>query len=140
MRDLGFVGAFYIVGNRLQSKDYVNEDQMRDLIDNGWEIGSHSMSHIDLTLDYSSVWYEVRQSRLTLQDATGESIDTFAYAYGKTDEFITGKVSEYGYKAAMGLGTSWEHTLWTLFYLSRIEVHGDYSLATFENLLPWSDN
>ena len=65
-----------------------------------------------------------------------EPIDTFAYPYGNTDNFITGKVSDYGYRAGMGLGSSFEHTLGTLFYLSRIEVQGDYGLSTFAALLP----
>ena len=140
MHEMGFVGAFYIVANRLQSNGYVNPDQLQELIDGGWEIGSHSMSHVDLTLDYSVVRFEMLQSRLTLQEASGESIDTYAYAYGKTDGFITGKVNDYGYRAAMGLGSSWEHTLGTLLYLSRIEVQGDYNLSTFAVKLPWSDH
>jgi peptidoglycan/xylan/chitin deacetylase (PgdA/CDA1 family) len=106
----------------------------------GWEIGSHSMSHADLTEDYSNIRYEIFQSGLTLQDATGESVDTYAYAFGKTDGFITDKVSEYGYRAAMGLGTSWEHYLGTMFYLSRIEVQGGYSISMLETLLPWLGN
>ncbi len=138
MRDFGFVGAFYIVANRLEANNYVNADQLREMVDAGWEIGSHSMSHADLTLDYSIAHYEIRQSRLVLQDATGQSIDTFAYPYGKTDSFITNKVSEYGYLAGMGLGRSWEHSLGTIFYLSRIEVQGDYNLSVFSSLLPWS--
>lgn len=140
MREFGFVGAFYIVANRLQAKDFVNPEQLQEMAGAGWEIGSHSMTHADLALDYSNIQYEILQSRLTLEDATGKNIDTFAYAYGKTDGFVTDKVAEYGYRGAMGLGTSWEHYLGTMFYLSRIEIHGEYSLATIETLLPWPGN
>jgi peptidoglycan/xylan/chitin deacetylase (PgdA/CDA1 family) len=109
------------------------------MADDGWEIGSHAMSHVDLTTDYSIARYEILQSRLTLEEATGEPVNTFAYPYGKTDEFVTNKVSEYGYRAGMGLGSSYEHTLGTLFYLSRIEVQGDYSFSKFSSLLPWTN-
>jgi peptidoglycan/xylan/chitin deacetylase (PgdA/CDA1 family) len=139
MHELGFVGTTYIVGNRLESKYYVNAEQLNEMAVDGWEIGSHAMSHPDLTLNHSIVRYEVLQSRLTLEDATGESVNTFAYPYGLTDEFITNKVSEYGYTAGMGLGSSYDHTLGTLFYLSRIEVQGSYDLSKFASLLPWSD-
>jgi peptidoglycan/xylan/chitin deacetylase (PgdA/CDA1 family) len=138
MREMGFVGTFYIVANRLESKYYVNVEQLQEMADAGWEIGSHAMSHPDLTLDYSIIRYEVLQSRLNLEEATGKPVNTFAYPYGKTDEFVTTKVSEYGYTAGMGLGSSWEHTLGTLFYLSRIEVQGSYDLSKFASLLPWS--
>ncbi|MFZ2096551.1 MAG: polysaccharide deacetylase family protein [Anaerolineales bacterium] len=137
MHQLGFVGTFYIVANRLQSDGFVNVAQLDEMINDAWEIGSHSMSHIDLTLDHSVARFEILQSRLSLEDALGVSINTFAYPYGKTDEFIADKVSEYGYQAGIGLGLNYEHTLGTLFYLNRIEVQGDYSLATIAGLLPW---
>ena len=139
MHDLGFVGAVYIVANRLQAKGFINAEQLKEMADDGWEIGSHAMSHADLTLDYSIARYEILQSRLTLEEATGESINSFAYPYGRTDEFVTNKVSEYGYRAGMGLGSSYEHTLWSLFYLSRIEIQGDYGMSKFTSLLPWTN-
>ena len=138
MHELGMVGNFYIIANSILSRGYVNSEQMREMIDDGWEIGSHSMSHADLTVDYSKIRFEVLQSRQLLQEALGEPINTFAYPYGKTDSFVSTQVSDYGYRAGMGLGRSWEHTLGTLFYLSRIEVQSDYSLPTFAALLPWS--
>jgi peptidoglycan/xylan/chitin deacetylase (PgdA/CDA1 family) len=140
MRDLGFVGTNYIVANRLQSKYFVNVEQLQEMADSGWEIGSHSMSHTDLTTDHSIANVEIRQSMLTLEDATGDAVSTFAYPYGETDEFISTKVSEYGYRAGMGLGLATDHYLSTLFYLSRIEIHGDYDMAKFASFLPWSGN
>ena len=111
MHELGFVGTTYIVANRLQSKYFVNVEQIQEMADDGWEIGSHSMTHTDLTTDYSIANFEMRQSMLTLEDATGEPVSSFAYPYGKTDEFITNKVSEYGYQLGMGLGSSYQHSL-----------------------------
>lgn len=140
MQEMGFVGTFYIVGNRLNSNYYVHADEIQEMVNAGWEIGDHGMSHVDLTLDHSMANYEILQSRLDLEAAIGQPINTFAYPYGETDEFITNQVSEYGYRAAMGLGKSWEHSLGTLFYLSRIEVQGDYDLNTYAALLPWSGN
>ncbi len=139
MHEMGFVGTFYIVGNRLQSRYYVTAEQLQEMVNDGWEIGSHSMSHIDLTLDHSVINYEVAQSRATLEEAIGQPVNTFAYPYGVIDEFVTSKVSEYGYIAGMGLGSSWKHTMGTLYYLSRIEIQSSYGMAKFASLLPWSD-
>ncbi len=140
MQEMGFVGTFYIVGNRLHSNYYVHPDEIQQMSNADWEIGDHGMSHVDLTLDHSIAYFEIQQSRIDLESAVGVKINTFAYPYGKTDQFIANKVSEYGYIAAMGLGRSWEHTLGTLFFLTRIEVQGDYDLSTFAKLLPWSGN
>ncbi len=138
MQEMGFVGTFYIVGNRLQSRFFVDVDQLKEMINAGWEIGDHSMSHIDLTLDQSTVGWEVASSRSVLEEALGVKINTFAYPYGKTDEYITNKVSEYGYQAAMGLGLGWKHYWGTIFYLSRIEIQSSYDMQKFATLLPWS--
>jgi peptidoglycan/xylan/chitin deacetylase (PgdA/CDA1 family) len=138
MHEMGFVGTFYIVANRLHSNDFVDANQLIEMINDGWEVGSHSMSHVDLTLDHSVARYEILQSRLTLEDALGVPINTLAYPYGKIDEFVANKTSEYGYQAGMGLGLNWEHTLGSLFYLNRIEIQADYSLASLAALLPYS--
>jgi peptidoglycan/xylan/chitin deacetylase (PgdA/CDA1 family) len=138
MQEMGFVGTFYIVANRLQSQYYVSAAQLQEMANAGWEIGDHGMSHIDLTLDSETLGYEMATSRSVLEDAVGIPIRTFAYPYGKTDAVVSTKVSQYGYLAGMGLGTSWEHTWGTLFYLSRIEVQSSYDMAKFASLLPWS--
>lgn len=140
MREMGFVGTFYIVADRLESKYYVNVAQIQEMANSGWEIGSHSMTHSDLTLNHSSLGYEILQSKQTLEQAIGQPINTFAYPYGKIDEEVINKVSAYGYQAGMGLGLSSEHTLGTLFYLARKEVQGDYNLSRFGSLLPWQGN
>ncbi len=140
MHELGFVGTMYIVANRLQSKYFVDVEQIQVMADDGWEIGSHSMTHTDLTTDHSIANFEIRQSMLTLEDATGEAVSSFAYPYGKTDDFLSTKVSEYGYSSGMGLGASYHHSLGTLFYLSRMEVQGDYDMTKFASMLPWSGN
>jgi peptidoglycan/xylan/chitin deacetylase (PgdA/CDA1 family) len=140
MHEMGFVGALYIYVNRLNSVEHVNVEQLMEMVDNGWEIGSHSMSHANL-IDYSSIApYELYQSRLTLEDAIEGPVVTFAYPYGRADNYIRGMIGEYGYIAGMGLGPSWEHTLDTITYLSRIEVQSDYDLDKFISLLPWKEN
>jgi peptidoglycan/xylan/chitin deacetylase (PgdA/CDA1 family) len=145
MHEMDFVGTLYIYVDRLDSLDHVNVEQLQEMLDNGWEVGSHSMSHADLTDDsliapYELLQYELLQSRLTLEVAIDEPVVTFAYPYGRANSNIRGMISEYGYIAGMGLGPSWEHTPDTITYLSRIEVQSDYDLDIFKSLLPWADN
>ena len=63
MHELGFVGVVYIVADHLQLNTYMDVEQLQEMADDGWEIGSHSMSHSDLTVDYSIASYEILQSR-----------------------------------------------------------------------------
>src|SRR5688572_20258172 len=49
MQKYGFTGILYIVGNYIGIDGYLNVDQIKEMSTAGWEIGSHSMSHSDLT-------------------------------------------------------------------------------------------
>lgn len=138
MQKLGFVGTFYIVSNRLKSTDFVNVAQLRELISAGWEIGSHSHSHIDLTKDHNAINSEALLSKRELIDAIGYPVNSFAYPFGGIDPVVGSHVSSYGYTNAVGLGTSYTHTMYTIFYFSRLEVRNEYDMNAFARLLPWS--
>jgi peptidoglycan/xylan/chitin deacetylase (PgdA/CDA1 family) len=132
MSEYGFPGVFYIVANRINNlNDFVNVDQISDMVNAGWEIGSHGYTHLDITKNHASASFEIAQSKLDLQSALDIDIKTFAYPFGEINPFVAQKVSDYGYRAGMGLGTSITHTLNNLFYLNRIEIQGDYSLEQF---------
>ncbi len=145
MKELGFVGTFYIVANRIGSEDFVDVPEITAMASNGWEIGSHSYSHLDLVKNYGSIEFEAAGSRQRLMDKLKVPINSFAYPFGAFEDNVGRKVSGYGYTNAVGLGTSYIHNLYTLFYLSRMEIQGDwvepdgeYDMTRFAKILPWS--
>jgi peptidoglycan/xylan/chitin deacetylase (PgdA/CDA1 family) len=138
LQELGFVGTFYIVADKIGSYNLVDAEQLRELVSAGWEIGSHSSTHLDLTSDYSQMEYEVLGSRLTLEEAIGVPVLSFAYPFGEADDYIYQMTAEYGYTHGMGLGAFTEHTLETLFHLSRCEVQYEFDMDAFAALLPWT--
>jgi peptidoglycan/xylan/chitin deacetylase (PgdA/CDA1 family) len=137
MQAQGFTGVIYLVWSYIGSQDYMDINQIQTLVGNGWEIGSHSMTHPHLTEVHDQIQSEAGLSKVRLQNEIGVSVDTFAYPYGEIDPFIINKISDYGYLAAVGLGTQSEHSLDTLYYLSRIEVRNAINRSAFTALLPW---
>jgi len=135
MKEMNFIGVTYIVANRLESPGFVDTGKLKELAAAGWEIGSHSETHVDLTKDHDIVRYEELQSRLDLEEAIGVPVKTFAYPFGTIDSYVSQGAQDYGYKAAVGLGTSNDHTWGTLYYLNRREVQGDFNLDQFLYLL-----
>jgi peptidoglycan/xylan/chitin deacetylase (PgdA/CDA1 family) len=136
MQAYGFPGVFYIVANRINgSPEFVTISQLTEMIDAGWEVGSHSYSHADLTQNHAIADREIGQSKTDLEQALSTKVNTFAYPFGAIDPFSAQKVSDYGYRAGMGLGTSKIHTWNTLFYLNRIEIYGYYTLEQFKEIL-----
>jgi peptidoglycan/xylan/chitin deacetylase (PgdA/CDA1 family) len=141
MQEYGFRGILYLVGNYLGAQGYMDASQIKEMTSNGWEIGSHSMSHPHLPAVHDQIFFEAGQSIRFLTSEIGvnvEGVDTFAYPFGEIDSFVVTKIAQYGYSAAVGLGTQYAHNLDTLYYLSRIEVRNGTDLAAFAALLPWS--
>jgi peptidoglycan/xylan/chitin deacetylase (PgdA/CDA1 family) len=133
MKEFNFTGVFYIVANRLGGvENFVDVKELNEMMDAGWDVGSHGFSHIDLTLAHDSVAKEVGESKSRLSNALSTQILTFAYPFGTIDPFLAQKVNDYGYRAGMGLGTNIVHTWRNLFYLERIEIYGNYSLDEFK--------
>ncbi len=139
MQELGFVGTFFIIGQTIGATHVVTDAQLEEMISAGWEIGSHSMSHLDLTQRHDQVQYEIGLSKSTLEKELTTKVEVFAYPYGTTDPYLVSKVQDYGYLAAVGLGTSFQHSLATLYYLSRMEVQSIYDMDKFASMLPWHD-
>lgn len=136
MQSYDFPGVFYIVANRINgSPDFVTAEQLKEMINAGWEVGSHGYSHLDLTLNHSLVAKEIGQSKTDLEYALSTKVLTFAYPYGTIDPFTAQKVSDYGYRAGMGLGKAKTHTFNSLFYLNRIEIYGEFTLDQFREVL-----
>jgi peptidoglycan/xylan/chitin deacetylase (PgdA/CDA1 family) len=139
LQKYGFVATSYIIVNQVDEVGTVSSDDLRVLSAAGWEIGSHSVSHINLSKNHGKLWQEVANSRIQLEHILGVPVTSFSYPYGTTDESVVKAVREYGYRNAVGLGTSMEHTWATLYYLSREEVRASYDMDLFAALLPWKE-
>lgn len=139
MERYGFFGTVYIVANRLHSDGFLQEDELKVLLDNGWEVGSHGMSHTELTQNHELVRDEILQSRLDIEDALGIKIYSFAYPFGTSDWYVLNKVLDYGYRAAVGVGNISKHSNGTVYNLSRREIQGGFDLDAFAALFPWTN-
>jgi len=79
----------------------MNWEQLRRLIDVGWEIGSHTVHHPRLPeLDDEALAAELTDSRLTLERELGVPCRSLAYPYGDFDERVVAAARDAGYAAA----------------------------------------
>ena len=103
--------------------------------DQPWELGSHTITHADLTtLDSAELKHEVAASLRVLQDRFGVEIDNFCYPSGQYDDAVIGAVKAAGYRGATtenpGLASAD-----TPFALNRIEIHLSDGLRGFVSKL-----
>jgi len=138
MQKYGLTGVAYIVGNYMDTEGYMTAEQIKELAAAGWEIGSHSRSHRDLTkLRIPVQRQEIYQARRDLEQATGVQASTFAYPFGKMNDSAGSQVHAAGYIAAMGLGFTSDQGKSNLFWLQRRDVKGTYDIKQFAFFLPW---
>jgi peptidoglycan/xylan/chitin deacetylase (PgdA/CDA1 family) len=139
MQKYGFTGVAYIVNNYMDSQDqiYMRPEQVKELAAAGWEVGSHSLSHIDLTHFPERQRNEIVESRERLESELGVPVLSFAYPFGALDGPTVDYVHYAGYIAAMGLGPTVDQGIGNLFNLQRRDIKGSYDLRLFASFLPW---
>ncbi len=137
LKKFGFAATFYVVENYINGKDMVTTEQLKELIQNGWEIGCHSHSHKDLTAPGVDLEMEIRWAKLNMEEKLGVAVDSFAFPFGRANQEVWRLTSAYQFTSAVGLGSTYVHNSNTLFFLSRIEIKNEYSMEKFISLLPW---
>ncbi|MFF6780021.1 polysaccharide deacetylase family protein [Streptomyces sp. NPDC012510] len=98
---LGGVNAWDPLGPR---KPLISADGVRQAADAGVEIGSHGLTHVDLTrADDATLTAEVAGSRALLTELIGAPVDGFCYPYGTIDRRAVAAVREAGYTYACAI-------------------------------------
>ena len=94
----GFKATFYIVCNYVENKPgFMDWKQIREIYDEGNDIGSHSMNHADLSkLSKKEIKFEVGESKKCLEDH-GIRVTSFAFPFneGSNNKEVINSVSKY---------------------------------------------
>jgi len=111
-----------IVRNQEPGAGGLSPWKVRQLIAAGWEIDSHTMTHVDLTgLDDAELTRQVTGSRRTLRRKYGIPVDFFCYPAGRYNDEVVEAVKAAGYIGA----TTTEHGLARVgepYTLARVRV------------------
>ena len=79
--------------------------QLRRLAAEGWEIGSHSVTHRDLRLlTKKQTWHELRYSKDLLENKLQRPVEVISYPFGRFDSKIIECAKKAGYLAGCTLG------------------------------------
>ncbi len=97
-------------------------DALRSLQGDGWEIGSHTMSHPSLPdLASDECLRELSESRATISDYFG-GCATIAYPYGHVDQRVAALAAQAGYAA--GCYVAYSHAIDEPFRRPRVAASG----------------
>ncbi len=103
LRAVGFTAAAYVIMERIDGDDtsFLRMAHLRRLERAGIEIGSHTVSHADLTaLSDADALRELRRSRATLEQGLGHPVQWLCYPAGRYDARVERLAQEAGYVLA----------------------------------------
>lgn len=109
---------------------------VRELADDGVQIGAHSMTHPQLDcIDREQARDEIIQSKVALEQIVGRPVESFAYPHGYHDRTVKKMVIEAGFTSAAAVRNALSHAQDDPFALARYTVMGDCSVAKLEDVL-----
>ena len=113
LRRHGFGATVFLIAGKLgRSNDHdadvgvperplLGVDAIRAMVADGLDLGSHTLTHPDLTtLDDAALEREVAGSRALLRETFGVPVDAFAYPRGRFDRRVRDAVRAAGYRWA----------------------------------------
>ena len=154
LKQYGFAATCFIVSDHIGSynrwdadliggmKPLMTEAELRDWVDAGFEVGSHTCTHRDLTtLPRGHVMEELVSSREALRRLLHIPIPTFCYPYGRLNADTTWCTARAGYTVAVTTrrGRAGPHD--DLYALPRLSVGGHKGMANFllKAITPYGD-
>lgn len=94
MRRFGFVGTFYVIGDRIGIPEFLSAPQLRTLEAAGNDIGNHTEDHVSLPGNSESrVISQVENASQEIERAVGHRPVSLAYPMGGFDQFVADIVS-----------------------------------------------
>lgn len=88
-----------LIDHQYLGQKMLNKNQIRELSRNGIEIGSHTVTHPNLTtISKYQLKKELKQSKSELEDIIEEEVTSFSYPYGHYNEAVIDMCGKTGYK------------------------------------------
>jgi peptidoglycan/xylan/chitin deacetylase (PgdA/CDA1 family) len=120
----GLSSTVYVTAGEVGSPDRMSASQLAELARlPSVEVGAHSVTHPRLDeLDSQELAYEVRASKVELEDLTGVGVDSFSYPHGAYDVRAREEVIAAGYRAAVAVKNAVSHPRDDPFAIARWTV------------------
>ncbi len=113
--------------------DRLDTDDLKALIKDGWEVGSHSLSHSNFNeLSENELQSEIIESKSKLEQELGIKINYFSYPKGNYNSDIEAIVKEAGYKAVFTMDDGVITKSTDLYRIPRVGVDKTHSFSTFK--------
>ncbi len=102
LKKRGMTAVLFLIGHDLDTGGYLTSDQVREMVQDGLEIASHTLSHPDLRdLDETRLQAELAGSKAFLEERFGVTVASFCYPSGRFSDDTVSAVRDAGYRFAV---------------------------------------
>jgi peptidoglycan/xylan/chitin deacetylase (PgdA/CDA1 family) len=129
LRRLGWVADENIqLAGLPPSQGGLTNDQVKAMVDAGWELDTQGISHADLiTLDATQLKYQIDTARKMIQRRYGVPVNWFCYPSGHYDTTVINAVRAAGYVGSTTVVPGWATPSEDPYRLPRLRVLGGTS-------------
>jgi peptidoglycan/xylan/chitin deacetylase (PgdA/CDA1 family) len=132
LSNLGFNATFYVTVGFLERRGYLTRPALRSLSDQGFEIGSHSLTHPYLTdLPQDKLEEELTRSKEELERIIGRPVFHFSCPGGRWSGRVADAAQRAGYRSVATSRAAANSPFASSFALGRVAIMRRTSLATF---------
>lgn len=141
LRELGLTATFFVTTGFIQSDvvpfwdrdlptqpGWMTWDQVRGLAANGFDIGGHTVTHLDMgTCPSEQIRAELRESKRELEQRLGRAITLFAYPFGaraNINDVSRDLVREAGFECCMSCCGGTNVAATDPYTLNRLPISG----------------
>ncbi len=120
-----------------ENESLLNWMQLRELSKGGFSIGSHLMSHENLTLlQKADASVQLHNSKSKIEDIIGVPCTSFAYPWGKYSDSAVAAVRDVGYRSAViALHYTIERHAIDPLKIPRADIQRSYTLDDFRSIV-----
>ena len=94
-----FKAIFFVPAGLVGQSHQMTWEQLKELVRNGFEIGSHGFSHVPLSnLTHHELWKELERSKLVLENRLGIKVKSFSVPRGYYQLRIREAALDLGYR------------------------------------------
>ncbi len=138
LKEYGFIGTLYLCTNKIDTESGLTTEMIKEMSLHGFEIGSHTVSHPDLTkINTARLSQEIKDSKSVLESLVGQEVSTFCYPSGQSNLSVREEVQEAGYLGAVTTRYGYASADQNSYLLNRIRVNKKDSLQAFQKKLEY---
>jgi peptidoglycan/xylan/chitin deacetylase (PgdA/CDA1 family) len=136
LRSHGFTATSFVITGRMGLGAFMTPSQVVAADGMGFTIGAHTVDHVALAAQAPArATWEMKQSKLTLEELLGHPVVDFAYPYGSFNQYDMAQARMLGFETAVSTLYGSVHSASQLFELSRMRIGGGLPLTYFARVV-----